>query len=245
MNKEIYIVMPIANEEDTIEDLIKSIISLGIANIHIVTVMDSFSRDNTYNVVSEMSKENPNIHLLFYKESVGAVSCYLYGFKYALKQGADYIIEMDGGGSHDPGEIPKFIKHLDEGYDCVLGSRFKSGGSIENHPLYRRLVSKYGTLLANLVLGTRLSDMTSGYEAFRREMLEKIDLDNFISVNMTHFYQTEMRYYCSVFKVYEVPIRYRGSRSTLKFRTVLKSFTVLFALKRRGIALRASSFGKA
>ncbi|MDQ1328017.1 MAG: dolichol-phosphate mannosyltransferase, partial [Candidatus Poribacteria bacterium] len=218
--------------------LLNSILCIGIPEIHIVPVMDSYSKDDTYDIVNRMSKGNPNIHLLFHEKSKGVVSCYLYGFKYALQQNADYIIEMDGGCSHDPKEIPNFIKYLDEGYDCVFSSRFMTGGGIENHPLYRRLVSKYGTILANLVLGTKLSDMTSGYEAFRREVLEKIDLDNMLSINISHFYQTEMRYYCSKFNIYEIPITYKGSKSSLKSKTVFKSLRALFILKKRGIALR-------
>jgi len=233
MHKKIYIVMPIANEEGTIEDLLNSILSLDVPHINIVLVMDHYSRDNTYNIVSRISKENPKVRLLFHEKSTGVVSCYLYGFEHVLEQGADYIIEMDGGGSHNPKEIPNFIKHLDEGYDCVFSSRFMKYGSIENHSLYRKLLSRYGTILANLVLGTKLSDMTSGYEAFRREMLEKIDLGNMLSFNVSHFYQTEMRYYCSKFKICEIPIKYKGSKSSLKFKTVLKSFVILFILKRR------------
>lgn len=242
MNKKIYIVMPIANEEESIEELLRSILSLDVNNLHIVTVMDQYSKDRTYDIVKEMSRENPNIHLIFHDKSTGVVSCYIFGFKYALDCGADYIIEMDGGGSHDPNEIPNFIKYLNQGYDCVFGSRFIKGGGIENHPFYRRLISKYGTLLANVVLGTNFFDMTSGFEGFNRKVLEKIDLDNMLSINISHFYQTEMKYYCSGFNIIEIPIKYRGSKSSLKFKTIYRSFFALFALKRRGIILKSTTF---
>ena len=97
---------------------------------------------------------------------------------------------MDGGGSHLPGEIPLFIDKLEEGYECVWGSRFIPGGGLEDDPLYRRILSKGGTLLANYVLGTSLNDMTSGFEAFTKEVLEQFDFDRFLSTG--HMYQTEM-----------------------------------------------------
>lgn len=87
------------------------------------------------------------------------------GFAKALSDNADYIIEMDGGGSHLPDELPQFIEKLNEGYDCVWGSRFVKGGEISNHPLYRRVLSSGGTFLSKLILDTKLKDMTSGYFA--------------------------------------------------------------------------------
>lgn len=235
MVRKTYIVMSVANEEAGIESLLNTILSLEIPGLHIVTVMDDYSRDRTFDIIKEMSERNPSIDLLFYEKSFGFASCYLYGFKYAIEQGADYIIEMDAGWSHDPMGIPNYIKYLDEGYDCVFSSRFIKGAGIENHPLYRRLVSKWGTILANLVLGTKLSDMTSGYEAFRSEVLREIDLDNFISEKIPHFLNTELRYYCKRYRLKEIPIVYKGSTSTLRLKTVVKSLFALFALRRRPV----------
>ena len=81
---------------------------------------------------------------------------------------------MDGGGSHKPSEIAQFVENLEKGYDCVWGSRYVAGGDISNHPLYRRVLSSGGTILANLVLGTKLKDMTSGFEGFQRKVLESM-----------------------------------------------------------------------
>ncbi len=231
--KNIFIVTPVANEEDTIEKSLKDILDLNIPNLCIVPVIDKYSKDQTKTIIEAVQKENSRVRLLDHKDSTGAVSCYLYGFKYALENGADYIIEMDSGGSHDPKEIPNFIRFLEQGYDCVFGSRFLKGAGITNHAIYRRLLSRGGTILANLVLGTKLSDMTSGYEAFKRNVLERVGLDNFLSANMTHFYQTEMRYYCSQLQICEIPIIYKGSKSGLKFATIFKCLKTLFTLKER------------
>ena len=101
---------------------------------------------------------------------------------------------------------------------------------ISDHPWYRRLLSSGGTYLANLVLGTRLRDMTSGFEGFQRHVLESLDLDRFLSKG--HMYQTEMRYYCRNLKTVEVPIHYRGGASSLKWKSVAEALKILFQLKK-------------
>jgi dolichol-phosphate mannosyltransferase len=233
-----FVVMPVANEEATIEALLTGVLSQGIGPITVLPVMDGFSKDNTLNLVENFQKRDPRVQLVFHEASTGVVSCYLRGFREAVKQGADYIIEMDGGGSHDPAEIPDFIRLLDGGNDCVFSSRFMKGGGMVDQPFKRRLISWAGTIVSNLVLGTKLSDMTSGYEAFRGSVLraidEKIGFDNILSLRKaSHFIQTELRYYCARLTYAEKPIVYKGSTSTLRNETVVNSFKALFALKGR------------
>ena len=154
--KKTIIVMPIANEEKTIGTVIEKIMKLPYDNLYLFAVMDSYSKDRTEEIVRKAEKTyNGRVKCIFYEESKGVVTCYLYGFHMALKCGAEYVIEMDGGGSHDPAEIPSFIKALDDGYECVWGSRFVKGGSMRHQPLYRRLLSSGGTVLSNIVLGTK------------------------------------------------------------------------------------------
>ena len=122
------------------------------------------------------------------------------------------------------------LEKLEEGYECVWGSRFMKGGSMREQPLYRRILSGGGTLLSNLVLGTRLKDMTSGFEAFQREILEKMNFEKFLSTG--HMYQTEMRYYCRNCRTVEVPIHYVGTASSLKGSSVVEALKILFKLKK-------------
>lgn len=136
---------------------------------------------------------------------------------------------MDGGMSHLPEELPRFLEKLEEGYECVWGTRFMKGGEMKNLPLYRRFLSKGGTLLSNFVLGTHLRDMTSGFEAFTREVMEEMNLDAILSRG--HMYQTEMRYYCRNKKTVEVPIHYVGGESSLKGSSVTEALRLLFRLK--------------
>lgn len=228
--KKTIIVMPVANEESTMEAILTEVMELPYDNLYIYPVIDSYSKDRTEEIIHEMEKKYDRIKLIFHKESKGVITCYLYGFKMALQDGAERIIEMDGGGSHLPKEIPQFIEKLDEGYDCVWGSRFMPGGDITNQPLYRRILSSGGTWLSNLALGTRLKDMTSGFEGFQREVLENMDLDAFLSLG--HMYQTEMRYYCRNKHTIEVPINYIGSQSSIKLKSVTEALRLLFRLKK-------------
>lgn len=228
--KKTIIVMPVANEEDTMERILDEILGLPYDNLYIYPVIDSYSRDRTEEIIRRKAVQNDRVKCIYYKESKGVISCYLEGFRQALKDGAQRILEMDGGGSHLPSEIPQFLERLDEGYDCVWGSRFMEGGSMRRQPLYRRILSQGGTWLANLVLGTRLRDMTSGFEGFQRAVLEQMDLDSFLSTG--HMYQTEMRFYCRKLRTVEVPIHYVGTASSLKGSSVTEALRLLFQLKK-------------
>ena len=98
-----------------------------------------------------------------------------------------------------------------------------------HQPLYRKILSSGGTILANLVLGTKLKDMTSGFEGFQADVLKKMNLDKFLSTG--HMYQTEMRFYCRNLNTIEVPINYIGSKSSIKFKSVTEALKLLFKLK--------------
>lgn len=224
------IVMPVANEAETMAQVIDDIMALPYENLYYYPVIDDYSKDDTEKIIRQKAEGNPRIKLIYYKESRGVISCYLEGYRQALLDGADRIIEMDGGLSHDPKQIPMYMDKLDQGYDCVWGSRFIKGGGVSDLPLYRRILSSGGTILANLVLGTRLKDMTSGYEAFQRHVLENINLDQIMSTG--HMYQTELRYYCRNLNCIEVPIHYVGSSTGLKLQTVIEALEILFKLKK-------------
>lgn len=232
-----YIVMPVANEEKTVGRLLAEI-RMELPEVAILVVMDKFSRDRTAEIVQRMAAADPWIHRFSFTRSTGFASCYLYGFRRVIAEGDPDapIIEMDAGGSHSPDRLPFLRAQLDR-HACVFSTRFARGGGFVNHPWHRRALSWGGTQLANrLFLGTSLSDMTSGFEGFRSGVLRAIDrkigFDNFLSLRpgCGHFFQTEMRYYCSKLDICEVPILYRGSGSTLKASAVWKSLAALYEL---------------
>lgn len=224
------IVMPVANEEDTMGQVLEEILALPYEDLYIYPIIDNYSKDKTEEIIRSYEAKDSHVKCIFYKESRGVISCYLEGYRQALADGADIVIEMDGGGSHKPSEIPLFMETMKEGYDCVFGSRFVKGGGIADHPLYRRILSSGGTILSNLVLGTKCKDMTSGFEAFKAEILAGFDFDKFLSTG--HMYQTEMRFYCRNYNWKEVPIHYTGGSSSLKFKSVKEALKILFMLKK-------------
>lgn len=221
--------MPVANEEETMGAVIEEILALPYDNLFLYPVIDNYSKDRTEEIIRSYESTG-RVKCIFYKESRGVISCYLEGYRQALADGAECVLEMDGGGSHNPKEIPQFIEKLEAGYDCVWGSRFVAGGDISNQPLYRRILSSGGTLLSNLVLGTKLKDMTSGFEGFQAYVLKSLNLDKFLSTG--HMYQTEMRFYCRALNCVEVPIHYIGGSSSLKFKSVKEALKILFMLKK-------------
>lgn len=224
------VVMPAANEEKTIQTTIDQIMNIKERPLHLYIVMDDYSKDSTEEIIRSSMEQYDRLHLVYYKESKGVATCYLYGFQVAIEEGADFIIEMDAGGSHKVEDIPKFLEKLDAGYSCVWGSRFIKGGGVKDLPFYRLFLSRGGTILSNTVLGTHLKDMTSGFEAFKADVLREMNLDKFLSRG--HMYQTEMRYYCRNENSVEVPIVYSGSDSGLKFQSVTEALDILFRLKK-------------
>ena len=221
--------MPVANEEATMGSMIESILALPYDNLFLYPVIDSYSKDRTEEIIRSY-EHTGRVKCIFYEKSTGVISCYLEGYRRALADGAECVLEMDGGGSHQPDEIPQFVERLEEGYDCVWGSRFTKGGGMSHQPLYRKILSSGGTILANLVLGTKLSDMTSGFEGFQAEVLQKLNLDKFLSTG--HMYQTEMRFYCRKLHCVEVPIHYIGGDSSHRFKSVTEALKILFQLKK-------------
>jgi len=234
--KKVGICMPVANEETTIrpflDDLLRNLDGFPY-DPTVYVIMDNFSRDGTQAVVEALAARDPRIRLIFFPGSTGVVSCYLHGFKVALDEGCDYIIEMDSGGSHPPGKLPEMLVALDqEGYDVVLMSRFLPGGGMENLPAYRRFISKGGTWLANLWLRLNLSDATSGFEGFRAEVLAAMDLDAFLSWG--GIYQTEMKYYCSVqgCRIKVLPFTYVGTTTSFRLKWLWIALKTLYRIKR-------------
>lgn len=231
--------MPVANEENTMAELIERILNLPLDNLYLYTIIDDYSKDNTKNIIQFYEENTDKVKCIYFEKSTGVISCYFEGYRQALADGADYILEMDGGMSHQPSEIPRFIEKLEQGYDCVWGSRFINGGGISSHAWYRRFLSRWGTYLANIVLGTQLKDMTSGFEGFQRAVLEQYDFSKFLSTG--HMYQTEMRYYCRNCKAAEVPIHYIGGNTSLKLASVTEALRILFQLKKNENYVRITS----
>src|SRR5262249_12624614 len=146
----------------------------------------------------------------------------------ALDADSDWILEIDAGFSHRPADISQFFARMRKGYDCVFGSRFVPGGSINDSSFRRYLISRGGTLLSNALLGTSLKDMTSGFELFSRATLQYL-LDKGLHSHGP-FFQTEIKAYCRNLKIVEVPIRYQGASHHVGGAVLKDSFSNLWRL---------------
>jgi dolichol-phosphate mannosyltransferase len=220
-------VVPLANEENDLEEfisvLIKAMDETGGGKAYLI--VDNISKDRTLEMCREISAREPRIVTEWIPENRHIVDAYINGFKAALAGGHEIIIEMDGGLSHDPRAIPAFLRALNEGNDCAFGSRYINGGSMVDSPFSRRFLSKGGTLLAKVLLGSHLADMTSGYQGFRKDVLRKI-VDHPLR-SRAHFYQTELRHLLRNQKLIEVPIHYRAPSPSVSKGAIRNSISVL------------------
>ena len=197
------VVVPTYNEKDNIERLISEILVQN-DSIHIIVVDDN-SPDGTGNIVDSIAATNYRVHVLHRSAKMGLGSAYRDGFRYALANNADYIFEMDADFSHDPERIVSFLEKIRD-YDLVIGSRYLNGVSVVNWPIRRLMLSYFASVYTRFVTGIRISDCTSGFKCFRREVVEAIDLDTIKSDGYS--FQIEMNYRCieKGFKVGEIPI---------------------------------------
>jgi dolichol-phosphate mannosyltransferase len=197
------VVIPTYNEKDNIGRLISQVLAQN-DSFHVVVVDDN-SPDGTGAIADSIAATSDHVHILHRSAKLGLGSAYRDGFRFALANNADYIIEMDADFSHDPERLGMFLDEARE-YHLVIGSRYLNGVSVVNWPIRRLLLSYFANVYTRLVTGLRISDCTSGFKCFRREVIEAINLDNVKSDGYS--FQIEMNYRCTEkgFKVGEIPI---------------------------------------
>jgi dolichol-phosphate mannosyltransferase len=219
-----------ANEKDTAEKFVRAVLdnSQGFKEVLFFVIFDNSCKDGTYDLLNNIEDKPKELQVVWSPENRCVVDAYIRGYNEAIAANCDWILEIDAGFSHQPNEIPVFVEKMSQGYDCVFGSRFCKGGSFKESPLSRRIISRGGTLLANILLGTKLKDMTSGFEMFTRSALEYV-LDKGIK-SKGHFFQTEIKTYCRKMKIAEVPINYRAPSQNVNSSVLLDSFKHLFRL---------------
>ncbi len=178
--KKAIIIIPTYNEKENIAAIVPQIFAAtkDVKNYQIeILVVDDTSPDKTYEVVKKMQKKFPHLHLLINPEKAGLGGAYMKGMDQAFNHlGADYIFEFDADGSHDPAKLPEFFAKLDQGYDFVIGGRYRSGGSIPSDwPLIRKFYSVFGNLVIMTVLTDfRIRDWTSGYRAISQAVYQAV-----------------------------------------------------------------------
>jgi dolichol-phosphate mannosyltransferase len=226
-----------ANEKNTVREFISAVLEKcqGFKKVTFFAILDNMSKDGTIDIIKDLDQEWPQLKFIWAPENRCVVDAYMRGYQEAMKAGCNWILEIDAGFSHQPSEISRFFVEMGRGYDCVFGSRFCKGGKFKNFTLRRFLISKGGTLLTNLMLGTKLKDMTSGFELFSHATMQMI-LDKGIQ-SRGHFFQTEIRVFCRNLNIIEIPISYSNPSYSVDFFVIKDAFSNLwrlFKLRLRG-----------
>lgn len=225
------IVTPTYNERDNIEHLIKRVLKVS-PPIEILVVDDN-SPDGTAKIVRQIVLKNPRVHLLERPEKNGIGPAYIAGFKWALARDYEAVMEMDADLSHRPRYIPKFLEGLQR-YDVVAGSRWMKGGLIVNWPFSRILLSRLANIYCKWVLGVEVCDLTGGFNGYRRQVLETIDLDSIHSDGYSFQIEMKCRSLKQNFKLLEIPIvftdRKRGD-SKISRRIVWEALLIVWVLR--------------
>jgi dolichol-phosphate mannosyltransferase len=196
--------LPTYNERGNLEPMLRALAPLGVR----VLVIDDNSPDGTGELADRLAAELDFVSVLHRAQKEGLGPAYLAGFRRALADGADYVLEVDCDFSHDPADIPRLIAACDDGADLALGSRYVPGGGTENWGIARRIVSWGGSFYARAMLGVSIRDLTGGFKCFRRVVLETVDLDAIESKGYAFQIETTYRAVRKGFRVVEVPIRF-------------------------------------
>ncbi len=203
-NKRSLVVVPTYNEIDNIEKLIDRILFQGIKNLDVLIVDDN-SPDGTAGLVADIARQESNIYLLKREGKGGLGSAYVAGFKYAIGHDYEYVFEMDADFSHDPDEIPNFLKMMKD-HDLVIGSRYIVGVNVINWPISRLILSLGANKYTRLITGLPVHDCTGGFKCFRIDVLKAIDLDQIHSDGYSFQIEINFKAWKKGFRLHEIPI---------------------------------------
>jgi dolichol-phosphate mannosyltransferase len=203
MDGSILVIVPTYNEVGNITKIIPQILDKD-RSIDILVVDDS-SPDRTSETVMSMAEAEPRIRLITRPSKMGLGTAYVEGFRYALDRAYTLVFEMDADFSHDPKEIPKFLKSA-KTHDLVLGSRYIKGVNVVNWPLSRLLLSWFANLYTRLITGMPVQDATGGYKCFHRSVLEAIELKGVRSDGYAFQIEMTFKAFKKGFRVVEIPI---------------------------------------
>jgi dolichol-phosphate mannosyltransferase len=203
----VWVCLPTYNERENLEPLVRALAQVLDEGTRVL-VIDDASPDGTGAAAEKLARELGFVEVLHRERKDGLGPAYLAGFRRVLASGAELVLEMDCDFSHDPADVPRLIAAVEEGADLVVGSRYVPGGGTRHWGLVRRAVSRAGALYARALLGLAVRDPTSGFKCYRREVLERIDLDRIASKGYAFQIETVYRAVRAGFRVAEIPIMF-------------------------------------
>lgn len=230
------ILIPTYNELENLRELIERIFLLKLDMK--VLVIDDNSEDGTGKLADELAKDNDRIYVLHRSKKEGLGKAYLAGFKYAIENiNAENIIQMDADLSHDPIHIPQFLEKIKK-CDLVIGSRYYKGKiSVVNWPLSRLIISYAGSKYIRIFTRLKISDPTTGFNCYRRDVIENI-LNHNIRSN-GYAFLIELKYVCKKlgYRIEEIPIIFRdrskGNTKMSIFKYIIEALLIIWVIKFR------------
>jgi dolichol-phosphate mannosyltransferase len=226
------VIIPTFNERENIEQIVQAILLVD-SSLNVL-VIDDNSPDRTFEIVHEMSQIDSRVKLIKRSGKLGLGSAYVTGFRYAIENLYDCIIQMDADFSHDPAEIPNLLAEI-ETNDLVIGSRYVVGINVINWPLSRLILSCFAAQYVQIITGMKIKDPTGGFKCIRIKTLKAIDLDNIMSDGYS--FQVEINYRVwekRRFKMKEIPIIFtdrRSGKSKMSKRIVREAIWMVWKLK--------------
>lgn len=224
----VLIILPTYNEAENIDRIVEKLLVYDFLDI---LVVDDNSTDGTFEKVESWIAKSGRVSFIRRDRKMGLGTAYVNGFKWGLDRGYGLFFEIDADLSHDPSEIPNFIKKCEEGYDLVVGSRYmKNTISVVGWDFKRLLLSKFGNAYASALLGlTQFTDLTSGFRCYTRKALKEVDLD--LVKSNGYAFQIEMVYrlHKSGISVAEIPIIFyeRGEGSSKMSKKIVREAVLL------------------
>ena len=203
----VVVVIPTYDERENLAPIVGRV-HAAAPTAHVLVVDDN-SPDGTGELAERLAAEDERVHVLRRVDKAGLGAAYVAGFEWALGRGFDVVVEMDADGSHAPEDLPRLLEVLAAGRaDVVLGSRYVPGGRVVNWPWYRQWLSRGGNVYSKLALGVAINDVTGGYRAYRRGVLESLELGEIASQGYCFQVDLARRSVEAGFTVAEVPITF-------------------------------------
>jgi dolichol-phosphate mannosyltransferase len=229
----VLICVPTYNEAQNLP-LVLERIRTSVPAAHVL-VLDDNSPDGTGELADRLARGDERVHVVHRAGKQGLAKAYLAGFAWALERDYEVVVQMDADLSHDPARVPGFLEVLASEADVVVGSRRVPGGGIENWGPVRHFVSWGGSAYSRMLLGVKTRDLTSGFNGWRREVLEQIGLEQVESAG--YCFQIELKYRAlrRGFRVLEVPIVFPNrvhGRSKMDFPIFLEALLNVWKLRR-------------
>lgn len=204
------IVLPTYNERDNIEPLLRRL--REVAPEARIVVVDDASPDGTGQLADACAAQLGSIDVVHRPAKAGLASAYFRGFEHAISSGADVLVTMDADFSHDPAVVPALLAEIESGADVAIGSRYVAGGGVENWPFRRRMLSRAANLYATTMLGIDVHDCTSGFRAYKADVVTRVWPDTAHLDGYAILVDTASRLARAKARIHEVPITFTDRR---------------------------------